>query len=297
MPLARRGAAVSKRTVLYSTAIAGILLLNLAVLATSCQKRGMPTDARVYQRTQVAQVEQLSRWIASPRVPLAGDGLGLAIADIVSRSCVVEDDQRTAVLNELQRQALIVTVEHLVRAYVDSDVDLFIQSIKSRDETIVPHFDDALRKILTSEGGLNQEEVNRLSWEQMLGRYWAGAKIAPNWEGVHATESCVWTWHAKDFETAGTTPSLFLKSAQLFGNQTTMPHMFYSERGRADFLERDGYVQVADVWLVISHGSKSAAGTSPYMMRFWFDPARKTWMPLFMVHINTAGGPSPGMVF
>ena len=58
MPLARRGAILSKKTLLYSTAIVGILLLNLAVLATSCQQRGMPIDARVYQRNQVGQVER-----------------------------------------------------------------------------------------------------------------------------------------------------------------------------------------------------------------------------------------------
>ena len=76
-----------------------------------------------------------------------------------------------------------------------------------------------------------------------------------------------------------------------------MRHMLCSETSRAAILEPNPVVQVADVWLAITHRGDSTAGTSPYTMRFWLVPVHKTLRWLLIAHIAAAADPSSAIVF
>jgi hypothetical protein len=249
------------------------------------------------EKQKQLQVERVMQWEGSPAAALRGDSLVDAIRQISARNCNLKSDPRTAELSSEQQSHLVQTLVALITAYVEGDVKLFLDCLRERGEVIVPHYDAALRKILTDEAGLDRKLVAEFTWEEMIAQYWETAKVSAGWKDVRIDESCIWTWRADSMQMAAGTPSLFVESAQLFQNQTTVGHIFYSETANVDFIARDGHVLVADVLLVIGHDVKQNAGVSPYMMRFWFDPVSDCWRPIMLVHVDTIGVDSPRILF
>ena len=248
-----------------------------------------------------SQAELVLRWQRAGAVPLNAEAIAGYVGAIHWSNCLQAPPDAEPVPIELlptsQRTDLELALAGLIDAYCRGTSDALVDYMAARGQELSEPMIVELKRILAQDAGISTEELAAMPNRDVVRQFAAQSGYAAHWTQLVADTGCGAVWRPAKGPSATVDEPLGVEATELFQNQTRFHHLFVHPRGGDNPAKAPQYKLFADARFVIRHDASMYHEPSPYFVRFGYDSQGERWQPVEMIHVPTASGTSPVLLF
>lgn len=232
--------------------------------------------------------ERLEKWNDMRRLKLTDDNISTFVNALLSKTTLPVPTRATEVsldsMTESQKGDIREALMGFFRAYrEDVPSPVYEYLAVSRGHTqFIPQVKESVLDAARQSGTPLASDAD----SEAFAFVWNMGSRGIGWEALLEKSGLCCFWETNAPLTPDQSVQMVLEDPALFGNTTSMPHLFTVSLRMQENLERGNKLLFCDVFFVAELNKAKDQDFCATGMRFWFDEAEMKWVPNMLVLVT-----------